>query len=372
LRDECDVFATSSDQSGRDNTRKERIVNLRPDIRGIAVIGLAAVAGLCAACGSSQSTVATATAVAHRAGGAPAGRIAFRRFLDEAQTQSALFTVRTDGSGEQQITRPPAGTTDDQPDWSPDGKLLAFERCSDAAGCHAFTVAAGGGPPRQVRVRCRVGGACDVSAPAWTPDGRLIVVLAQGRERINGGVHQIQQSSLELLDLAKGTEHTILKRTHWAGDFVAPAVSDDGRTIAYTRANSWLTEPAGGSSLYTVGIDGADNRRITPWKLGGGDHPVFSPAGSVLFRSYEDEETRQSQFMTVQPDGAGLRQLTHFPDGTLVLSASYSSDGRWIVYAGGGAGGNADLYLMRADGTGSHPLMRTSAWDSAPDWGPGT
>jgi len=53
-------------------------------------------------------------------------------------------------------------------------------------------------------------------------------------------------------------------------------------------------------------------------------------------------------------------------------SASYSSDGRWIVYAGGGAGGNADLYLMRADGTGSHALMRTSAWDGAPDWGQGT
>lgn len=348
-------------------------MSLRPDIPGIAAIGLAAaVAGLCAACGSSQSTVATATAVAHRTEAAPGGRIAFRRFLDEAQTQSAVFTVRTDGSGEQQLTHPPAGTTDDQPDWSPDAKRLAFERCSDAAGCQAFTVAAGGGPPHQVHVSCRVGGACDVSGPAWTPDGRLIVVLAQGRERINSGVHQIQQSSLELLDLAKGTQRTILKRTHWAGDFVGPAVSANGRTIVYTRANSWLTQPAGGASLYTVGIDGSSNRRITPWRLGGGDSPVFSPAGSVLFRSYEDQETRQSQFMTVQPDGTGLRQLTRFRDGTLVLSASYSPDGRWIVYAGGGAGGNADLYLMRADGTRSRPLMRTSAWDSAPDWGPGT
>ena len=93
-----------------------------------------------------------------------------------------------------------------------------------------------------------------------------------------------------------------------------------------------------------------------------------SPAGSVLFRSYEDDETRQSQFMTVQPDGTGLRQLTHFPNGTLVLSASYSTDGRWIVYGGaGGAGGNADLYLMRADGTDSRPLMRTRlVWSANP------
>lgn len=332
---------------------------------------VAALAGLCVGCGAGKPTATTVNAATRRMG-LPPGRIAFRRFLDEAQTQSALFTVRTDGSGERQVTHPPAGTTDDQPDWSPDGKLIAFERCSDAAGCQAFTVAAGGGPPRQVHVHCQLAGACDVSAPAWTPDGRLIVVLAQGREKVNGGDRQIQQGSLELLDLARGTQRTIITRTHWAGDIEAPAISADGRTIVYTHANSWLSEPAGAASLYTVEIDGSANRRITPWKLGGGDHPAFSVDGSILFRSYEDQETRQSQFMTVNPDGTGLKQLTHLKDGTPVLSASYSADGRWIVYAAGGASGNGDLYLMRANGTGSHPLMRTSAWESAPDWGPST
>jgi TolB protein len=347
-------------------------VTRHPNATGIASIVLAAaLAGLCVGCGSGKPTVSTANA-ARREAGLPAGRIAFRRFLDEAQTQSALFTVGTDGAGERQVTHPPAGTTDDQPDWSPDGKLIAFERCSDAAGCQAFTVAAGGGPPRQVHVRCRLGGACDVSAPTWTPDGRLVVVLAQGRQKVNGSESQIQQASLELLDLTRATQRTILERTHWAGDIEAPAISADGRTVVYTHANSWLSKPADAASLYTVGIDGTANRRITPWKLGGGDHPTFSPGGNILFRSYEDQETRQSQFMTVEPDGTGLRQLSHLKDGTPVLSASYSADGRWIVYAAGGAGGNADLYVMRADGTGSRPLMRISAWDSAPDWGHGT
>ena len=191
----------------------------RPNTQWIASTVLAAaLAGLCVGCGSGKPTVSTANA-AGRGAGLPAGRIAFRRFLDEAQTQSALFTVGTDGSGEQQVTHPPAGTTDDQPDWSPDGKLIAFERCSDAAGCQAFTVAAGGGPVRQVHVRCRVGGACDVSAPTWTPDGRLVVVLAQGQEKVNGSDRQIQQASLELLDLTRGTQRTILKRTQLGGRY---------------------------------------------------------------------------------------------------------------------------------------------------------
>jgi len=283
LRHDCDVFARSSRQPARVNDGKGADITRRPNIRGIASTVLAAaLAGLSVGCGSGKPAVATAKASGPGTRGLTAGRIAFRRFLDQAQTQSALFTVSPDGSGEQQLTRPPAGTTDDQPDWSPDGKLIAFERCSDAAGCQAFTVSASGGPPHRVHVQCHLGGACDVSAPAWTPDGRLLVVLAQGRERINGGVHQIQQSSLELLDLGRGTQRTILKRTHWAGDIEGPAVSADGDTIVYTHANSWLTTPAGGASLYTVQIDGSANRRITPGRLGGGDHPTFSPRGSIL------------------------------------------------------------------------------------------
>ena len=113
----------------------------------------------------------------------PAGRIAFRRYLDGAQTTGAVFTVKPDGTGEKQITHPPAGVVDDQPDWSPDGRTIAFERCSDEAPCSVWTVDATGGEPAQVHVRCKLEPVCDASAPVWTPDGRLVVDLAQGRER---------------------------------------------------------------------------------------------------------------------------------------------------------------------------------------------
>ena len=42
-----------------------------------------------------------------------------------------MFTVKPDGTGEKQITHPAAGFVDDQPDWSPDGHTIAFERCSE-------------------------------------------------------------------------------------------------------------------------------------------------------------------------------------------------------------------------------------------------
>ena len=53
-----------------------------------------------------------------------------------------------------------------------------------------------------------------------------------------------------------------------------------------------------------------------------------------------------------------------------MLSASYSPDGKWIVHATNGVDGNADVFIMRADGTGNRPVTRTELWDSAPDWSP--
>jgi Tol biopolymer transport system component len=198
-----------------------------------------------------------------------------------------------------------------------------------------------------------------------------VVGLAQGRERTRGQMGQIQEFSVELIDQARGTQRTVAKRTHWTGDMHTPAASPDGRTVVYKRWNSWRTKPVNGQALYVVNLDGSNNHRVTPWSLGAGDHPGFSPDGStILFRSYEEQESRQSDFWTVHPDGTGLTQLTHVKEGTAVLSASYSADGAWIVHATDGVGGKADVYVMRADGTGSRPVTRTKAWDSAPDWGP--
>ena len=56
------------------------------------------------------------------------GRIAFRRFLNEEQTWGAVFTINPDGTDERQITFPPQGYVDRNPDVSPDGRRIAFER----------------------------------------------------------------------------------------------------------------------------------------------------------------------------------------------------------------------------------------------------
>jgi Tol biopolymer transport system component len=300
----------------------------------------------------------------------PAGRIAFRRYLDDAQTQGAVFTVKPDGTGEKQITHPPAGFVDDQPDWSPDGRTIAFERCSEEAPCSVWTVDASGGEPAKVHVRCTLEPVCDASGPVWTPDGRLVVDLAQGRERQHGDLNQIERFSLELLG-KRGSQRAIVARDHWTGDAKESTVSSDGRTLVYMAWNSWKTKPANGTALYAIRMDGSHNRRLTPWKLGAGDHPAFSPDGrTVFFRSFAHDDSQQADYYTVDVKTRRTTRLSHFKEGTAVLSGSFSPDGKWIVNATDGVDGQADVFVMRADGSGNRPVTRSKAWDSAPDWGP--
>src|SRR5262245_4263954 len=56
------------------------------------------------------------------------GRIAFRRFFNDEQTWGAVFTIDPDGTDERQVTFPPEGYVDRNPDVSPDGRRIAFER----------------------------------------------------------------------------------------------------------------------------------------------------------------------------------------------------------------------------------------------------
>jgi Tol biopolymer transport system component len=119
-----------------------------------------------------------------------------------------------------------------------------------------------------------------------------------------------------------------------------------------------------------VNADGSGVHQVTPWRLDAGDHPDWSPdCKRILFRAPEGECAGSNRY-TVRPDGRDLKQLTWFAKATEVLSASYAPDGRWIVFSRTGRAGLPDLYVIRPSGTGLRQLMRTSAWDSAPDWGP--
>ena len=314
------------------------------------------------------------TAVASATPPGKNGRIAFRRYFDQQQTWGAVFTIQPSGKGARQVTHPPKGTLDDQPDWSPDGSHITFARCGDP--CRVATIAANGTDLRLLTPNCPLSqGSPDcvsVGGAAYSPDGQLIVYgAASGDVKVfPGGGDQAATVSLVIMDANGENGRTVLQLGDYTGDTNYPQFSPDGKQLVFEQANSRLGNPANSRAVFVVGVDGTGLKRLTPWSMSAGDGPDWSPDGSwILFRSNVEVSGKQSQINVVRPDGTGFKRLTHFKPGTTVLSATFSPDGKWIVLSAAGKAGQPDIYVMRANGTALRPVTRTSIWDSAPDWG---
>lgn len=288
------------------------------------------------------------------------GPIAFRRYFGSAHTWGAVFTINADGTGERQVTHPAKGTVDDQPDWAPNGSLIAFERCPKKGSCRLYTVKPDGSGLKKVFPACSQGATCGGDGPAaFAPDSHHLVF---GRFDSGYGCCAIVVSDVQGKNLRIVTKG---EKPYTVGE---PQLSPNGQRVAFIEATQPADHPR---AIFVVNTDGSGLHRVTPWSLNGGDAPDWSPDGKwILFRSKVDVEGKQSQIYLVHPDGSGLRQLTHFKSGTVVTSSSFSPDGTQIAFATTGVGGNADVFVMALDGSSITAVTRTAAWDSAPDWGP--
>jgi TolB protein len=211
----------------------------------------------------------------------------------------------------------------------------------------------------------------DGSGVSFLPDGkRVVYTRASGSEKVFPGDERwIEHSDIVVRDVSGDNLAVLIQSRPWEGDYNYPHFAADGSRLLYVRQNSPLTKPALGRAIFVARADGTGRQRITPWSLDAGDDPDWSPDGKlILFHSHEGG-SEQGQLYVIRPDGKGMRELTHFQEGTWIGSASFSPDGKWITFAKAGRGGAADVFVMRTDGSGIKPVTRTTLWDSAPDWG---
>jgi TolB protein len=302
------------------------------------------------------------------------GRIAFRRYLDKNQTWGAIYTINPDGTGSRQVTHPPKGTVDDQPDWSRDGSLLVFGSNRDRAShpkaniifSSIYSVHPDGSGVTRLSPDCPAvpkPGDCSYDfLPSFSPGG-IYVTFSSG------------QGELGIMNRNGGDRRIVVHATTPDSEHTGYAVSNsqfspDGKRLGFVRENRGGLRPKNGQAIFVANADGTGARQVTPWDLAAGDNPDWSPDGRwLLFRSNANSD-KQSQIYVVHPDGSGLKQLTSFKPGTIVTSSSFSPDGKWIVFASTGVAGQADIFVMRADGTGVRQVTHTNLWESAPDWGP--
>jgi TolB protein len=327
----------------------------------LALLGVLAAVGVGTLVGTAQATPPGEN-----------GQIAFRRYFNDEHSWGAIFVSNADGTGVRQVTRPRRGVFDDQPDWSPNGSLLAFSRCAANGLCGVYTVRPDGTKLKRLSTPLARTRSHD-TAVSFLPDGRHVVFTrASGGVRTSSGGDQVRHSDVVVMDLNGKNRRVIARAPLYAADYENPLFSPDGTRFVYEHRRSHFVDRQTRRALMVTSANGKSRQRITPWSMNAGDGPDWSPDGTlILFRSNEDgDDETQSQIYTIRPDGTDLRQLTHVPNGTLILSSTFSPDGQEIVFSMAGKAGAADVYVMQADGTDTQPVTQTALWDSAPDWGP--
>ncbi len=106
----------------------------------------------------------------------------------------------------------------------------------------------------------------------------------------------------------------------------APALSPDGRRVAFSVRRTELETGKSWSEIWTVGVDGSGARALTSGR-NNDTSPAFTPDGkSILFTS---TRSGSSQLWLLPLDGGDARKLTDFAPG--LADPVISPDGRWIA-----------------------------------------
>ena len=159
---------------------------------------------------------------------------------------------------------------------------------------HIFVLSANGGTPRQV-----TGGSFDDGAPVWTPDGKQLVFSAN---RTVDAEYNPFESEIYEVAVATGA---IAQLTHRKGPDFSPAVSPNGKLIAYAG----LDDREQGyqlSHLYVMNRDGSEPRMLAPTldrDLNGG---VWSADGTGLYVECDDQGDTKLAFVPLAGDVRSL------------------------------------------------------------------
>ena len=254
------------------------------------------------------------------------------------QADGGLYVVNVDGSGKQQLTSARYST----PAWSPDGRAIAFGSAG-GRGAGVSVMNADGSGQRRLTSGAR---------PSWSPDGNQIAFVS-GRD----GNAEIYLMNADGSGQRKLVAHTA--RNAVVGS--APAWSPDGRKIAFVSDRDGMPFRVDAPEISVVNVDGSGQRNLTSNPAHDSD-PVWSPDGRriVFVRNFE--------IYVMNADGSGQQNLTR--NAAHDFAPAWSPNGQQIAFerrlgrrkyrpcAGCGRASIFEVRVMNTDGSGPRRLTR--------------
>ncbi|MCD6021077.1 MAG: tolB [Actinomycetia bacterium] len=197
----------------------------------------------------------------------------------------------------------------------------------------------------------------DDTAPAVSPDGRTIAF-----------VHQLEEAApaIATIKLDGGTVTWLTDPDFFVSD--GPSWSPDGTRIAFAATHGE------GQRIYVMGADGSDPRPITPPDVYWPDGPAWSPDGTrIAFAASAisgDDEPSVWDIYTVSPDGGALTNVTQTSDGLHDEGGpTWSPDGHRIAFTRNGSEGSSIVIRGLSDGVETQVTDGTFV-EGSPAWAP--
>ena len=290
----------------------------------------------------------------------------------------ALRLIEADGSRDQVVNSHPAGVS--MPRWSPDGKQLAFvsrRRGWSQVWLVDAPVPRRGRParsPKPAEPRAITAAGIDVEDLAWAPDGRTLAVAAT-----RGPDHHVAE--IHLVDVASGEERWIAGGgTEWAA---GPRAMADGSFLYLSDSDGWF-------QVVRVSADGRERFVLT-----GGEREHGEPSGGPGYAALPSPDG--SRFVHIEVHD-GLVDLVVAPTGlgtvpkrgrgrprknppAVVAAAEgrvvnpwpgvwraigWLADGAWIAAVGEGEAAPQDLWLLPVRGVAPNDARPRQVTTSMP------